>query len=578
MCVSTLTRRQLVRYGALVGATFGAARLPGGGVALAQAADPSSGRVPVPMNLELVTVSDTYAVITWFTGDPTALDEFQRPLPVKAPGRVLIGTSPDPRTWVEVGAHGPTAYHAVEVTGLVPGGTYFWAAESNGVPATPTVVNPRNPLDGSAPPRFTTLVPPGGRELGRVAWLNDLHFGEQFAGLITTVDGTARGGLPPGFPVDPDHPYWRFMSQAAVLDARARGCDLLLANGDLSNEAEPPALAECRSTLDGFGRLGGVDALRPGDVARYFVTRGNHDRAHGGELYAACSSRGELNDCHRDVFAAGYEPGTTHFSVRLGDETAGYRFVGLDSNDGSDTGVLRQGELDYLEAQLQRGDLVVPLFHHPASDLAARSQLPPGGAAGLNPADAERFRAVLGRHLDRVGGVYAGHTHRNARDLATGTGTVPFFEGGAVKEYPGGWTLVRLYEQGYLVTFHKTVTEETLAWSERSRGAYFGLAPNYQLGGLSDRNWSYAVDARRRTPLAAAAPAPAVPQPTMDGASGRSLTTGQAAGGRSLPATGAGGAALAGAVLGTAGLVAGLAARSAAASSEGTPSEGPPSS
>lgn len=531
MCVENLTRRQLLRYGALVSATLAAARLPGGGVTLAQAVEPGAGRVPVPMNLELVTVSDTYAVITWFTGDPTALDEFGRPLPVAAPGRVLIGTSPDPRRWVEVGAHGPTAYHAVEVTGLRPGASYWWTAESDGVPATPTVVNPRNPADGSAPPVFRTLVPPGGRELGRVAWLNDLHFGEQFAGLVTSVDGAPRGGLPPGFPVDPDHPYWRFMSVAAVADARARGADLLLVNGDISDEARPAELAECRSTLDAFGRLGGVDAMRPGDAPRYFVTRGNHDRAHTGPTYGACSAAGDLRDCHRDLFADSYEAGGTHFSVRIGDDAAGYRFVGLDSNDGAETGVLRDGELDYLEAELARGDLVVPLFHHPASDLAARHQVPPGGSAGLDPDDATRFRAVLGRHLDRVGGVYAGHTHRNARDLATGTGDVPFFEGGAVKEYPGGWTLVRLYEQGYLVTFHKTTTPEALAWSERSRGAYFGLAPLYQLGGLSDRNWTYDVDARRRTTLSTAPPPVQAPV-TGDLSDVR--------GGPTLPATGPG--------------------------------------
>ncbi|MEO6203853.1 MAG: hypothetical protein ABIO67_00485, partial [Mycobacteriales bacterium] len=31
------------------------------------------------------------------------------------------------------------------------------------------------------------------------------------------------------------------------------------------------------------------------------------------------------------------------------------------------------------------------------------------------------------------------------------------------------------------------------------RGEYLGLGPSYQLGALGDRNWSYAVDARRTT-------------------------------------------------------------------------------
>ncbi|MGZ4436993.1 MAG: metallophosphoesterase [Nocardioidaceae bacterium] len=494
MCDATLTRRQLLRYGALVAATFPAARLLSPQWALA---DQAGTGTAVPLHLELVTVTDTEAAITWFTGDPTSLDAFGRPTPVAAPGRVLIGTSPDVRTWKEVGAHGPTAYHYVEVRGLRPGTTYYWRAESNGVPAVPAVVPRTDPLGGSAPPVFTTLVPPPGREIGRVAWLNDLHFGEQVAGLAYSNSALPGGGLPPGFPVDPQDPYWRFMGQGAVREARARGCDLLLANGDLSNESEPVALTECRRTLDAFGRLGGTDFVRPGDDPRYFVTRGNHDRWHGGAPHTSCEKRpGGLYDCFDDGFREGFVKGTQHFSVAVGDDRARYRFVGLDSNDGATTGVLRRGEMDYLAGELARGDITIPLFHHPASATAARTGLLGPVGYGLDTADATAFRQLLGRH-DNVGGVYAGHTHRNNRTTNSETGTVPYFEGGAVKEYPGGYTVVRLFEGGYLASFWKTSTPEARAWSERSRGEYLGLSPSYQLGSLSDRSWTYDVDARR---------------------------------------------------------------------------------
>jgi 3',5'-cyclic-AMP phosphodiesterase len=117
---------------------------------------------------------------------------------------------------------------------------------------------------------------------------------------------------------------------------------------------------------------------------------------------------------------------------------------------------------------------------------------------GLDVQDAQKFRALLGGY-DNVAGVYAGHTHRNNFSTNLETGAVPYFEGGAVKEYPGGYTVVRMYEGGYLVNFWKTSTPEARAWSERSRGEYLGLGPDYQLGSLADRNWSYAVDARRRS-------------------------------------------------------------------------------
>jgi hypothetical protein len=185
--------------------------------------------------------------------------------------------------------------------------------------------------------------------------------------------------------------------------------------------------------------------------------------------------------------------------VAFGDEKARYRFVGLDSNDGSTTGVLRQSELDFLEAELQRGDLTIPLFHHPASATASLSGQPPV-VDGLDRKDATKFRQLLGSHTN-VAGVYAGHTHRNNYSTNSETGTVPYFEGGAVKEYPGGYTVVRLFEGGFMANFWKTSTPEARAWSERSRGEYLGLAPTYQLGSLKDRNWVHAVNARRTSHL-----------------------------------------------------------------------------
>lgn len=494
MCEASLTRRQLIRYGALVAATFPLAG-PGLDFALAEVA--GSGPA-VPMHLELVTVTDTRAIVTWFTGDPTTLDSFGRPTPVAAPGRVLIGSSPDVRTWREAGAHGATPYHYVEITGLKPGTTYYWRAESAGLVAAPTVFTRTEPTTNAAPPVFTTQIRPPGREIGRVAWLNDLHFGEQVAGLAYSNGSLPGGGFPPGFAVDPKHPYWRFMSQGAVREAKARGCTLLLANGDLTSEAEPAELAECKRTLDTFGRLGGTGLVRPGDKPRYFVTRGNHDRWHAGRSWDRCEkTTGELRDCFDDGFRSGFEKGTQHFSVAVGDAGARYRFVGLDSNDGETTGVLAGAELEYLEAELAKGDQTIPLFHHPASATAMLTNMTLA-AGGLDVQDALAFRQLLAKHPNTAG-VYAGHTHRNNLTTNAETGSVPYFEGGAVKEYPGGYTVVRLFEGGYLANFYKTSSPEARAWSERSRGEYLGLGPMYQLGGLGERNWTYLVDARRRS-------------------------------------------------------------------------------
>jgi len=442
------------------------------------------------MNLELVTVTDTEAAITWFTGDPTTLDQYQRPLPVAAPGRVLIGTSPNPTTWHQVGAHGATAYHYVRITGLRPGVRYFYRAESNGIPAVPTVVSPLNP-DPSNGGVFTTLVPPPGGEILRIAWLNDLHMGEQYSGLAISNSSLPRGGLPPGFPADPNDPYWRFMARAAVAEAAGQGCKLMLVNGDVSNASEPAILAEAKSMLDGFGALGGTGTVTPDSGPVYFVTRGNHDRAFADDLHAGCPTvPGDptFHDCFLETFAAGYAPGTSHFTVGVESGSFRFRFVGLDSvvittGDGN----MPQSELDYLESVLELDDPTIPLFHHIVGTESTSTAVPPF-VFGVDRPDAKRFQQLVAKHPN-VAAVYNGHTHRNLRSTSFDTRDLPYFEGGAVKEYPGGYTTVRMYRTGFMVNFWKTSDPECRAWSERSRGEYLDLYPYYTLGGFSDRNW-----------------------------------------------------------------------------------------
>ncbi len=546
-----LTRRQFLAKSALVAATFPVASVARPGWSLAQQAVPG---VPVPLFLELVTVTDTSAIITWFTGDPTQPDEFGRPAPVAAPGRVLIGT--DPTNLVEVGAHGPTPYHYVEVTGLRPGTRYLFVAESNGIPALPTTLDPvdLHPLYVDAHPGgqplgidtsnagvFTTLTPPPGEEVLRMAWFNDMHFGERISGILFN-------GFPPGFPADPANPYWRFMGNAAVDEAVQRGCELLLVNGDLTNEAEPDALAEIKATLDRFGTYAGGrrDAagdfvVSKGQLPAYWVTRGNHDRAHAGELYEGATpvaGNPEFLDTFYDTFRDGWAPGsrTSKFSVVVDSGSARWRLVCLDSNDlTTGSGVLSREQLDYLEDRLSAAtEPSFVLLHHPAGFENNLLGLPPL-AAGVEVETAGAFRQVLAAHGESVIGVYQGHTHRNNHTRSPETGDLPFYEGGATKEYPGGYTVVRLFEGGYMVNFYKTSDPEARAWSERSRGEFLGLYPYYTLGSLGDRNWTYEVDLRRRTtpesPPTSEAPEDPVAEPgapeTSPGGTGTLPATGR---------------------------------------------------
>jgi hypothetical protein len=58
----------------------------------------------------------------------------------------------------------------------------------------------------------------------------------------------------------------------------------------------------------------------------------------------------------------------------------------------------------------------------------------------------------------------------------------------AVKEYPGGFALLRLHTGGYAINYYKARSEQARAWSERSRQELNGW-PQLSLGArVADRN------------------------------------------------------------------------------------------
>jgi hypothetical protein len=506
MC-QPLTRREMLRFTALAAATPVVARYARPARAFAQVESRA-----VPMHLELVTLTDTSAIITWFTGDPTAPDDYARPAPLPADTVLQLGTSPTALATV-VDHDDDTPFHYVEITGLDPGQTYFYVAMSAGKVAAPTTVSGVPSPSGLPGPAstfmFTTPQPPPGRHLFTMAWANDLHIGEMTSGL-------AAGDLPPGFAADPANPYWRFMTEAAVAESRERGAGLLMLNGDLTSEAEPVEVDTCRALLDGFGTYG----------RDYFVTRGNHDRAHSGAKWQGCEPAGvpEYNDCLRDAF---FGSGPTYFST----DHHGLHLVGLDTNDlTTGTGTMTDEQFAWLEADLA-AHASAPSFvfgHHPVTQEASATALPPV-VFTLESSDARRLEGVIGEH--RVIGVHSAHTHRNKRTAAPDAPGVPFIELGAVKEYPGGYALVRVHEGGYAVNFYKTRSDPSRAWSEMSRGEYLNLYPYYTLGSLADRNMVVEVDL---SDLAQAA------SPSAPGVPSASPGAGQGGGGGRTPSTGAG--------------------------------------
>lgn len=469
------SRRQALAWGGLVAATPLVADVLEPGVASAAPSQVPAGALLV-QDVEVVSLTDTSVVVTWFTGSAADVDRYGRPKPVPTDTELLLGDvgSADSMKTVLHVTDPATPFHHAEVTGLEPGRTYAFEARSQGQVAQPTSLQFPGVGGSEDPPgQFTTLATPAGRHLFTLALSNDLHMGETTAGIIT-------GSYPPAFTQDTGlPPYPEVMLTGMLDDLRKpdRAADRLLVAGDLTAEAEPKDVARVRQLLDGYGRLG----------QDYFVTRGNHDRPHVGTGYSTCTvvpDAADHHDCWGDVFPLRRQQ---MFATEIG----GLRVVGLDTTTLDDAGgTLDDQQLSDVRHELRKDrDRPTLLFgHHPVTWESAVTTAA-GPSFDLDQAKARSLEELY----TKTPGVFfhhSGHTHRNKRTFAQDDAghRVEFLEVGAAKEYPGGYSLLKVYSGGYMVTFCKTRSDLARQWSQRTRGEYFGVWPHYTLGTNADRN------------------------------------------------------------------------------------------
>lgn len=443
--------------------------------------DAAAAAPVTPVNLELVTLTEDRAIFTWYTGATGSEDDLGRMEPEPAGAEIIWGTEPNRLDRLADSERTDTPYHRVELTGLEPGRTYYYRARSDGRYAVPTELTMTDGdavnsdgvrIDDDEPFQFTTPQPPPGRFLYSVVLCNDLHLGETTAGLVGDIPGIQGIQQIPG-----ERPYPVIMTEALLADVDALGASYLLAAGDLTAEARPDEVAQSRELLERFGSQG----------TDWFATRGNHDRAHDGDEYTSCP----VGDWQgHDCFAGGYFPSDTE--TWLTTDFNGLRIIGIDTYDkpggGGDAGALRPEQMDWFRTTLAENpeQPTIVFGHHPL--VVEASPYPDSDGDRL---DADQADEIIALYRDTPGVFlhHAGHTHRNHRSEIDGLPGVVHQEVAAAKEYPGGFTLLRVHEGGYALNFHKSTSDEARAWSERSRMQIGGSWPQFSLGSrVSDRN------------------------------------------------------------------------------------------
>ena len=268
---------------------------------------------------------------------------------------------------------------------------------------------------------------------------------------------------------------------AAALDELTgrHGRPLLIANGDITYDNTPEQNRIARKLLDGYGT----------ELVDWVATRGNHDHPRRDD------------DPFGDYFV-GYQ------QAQAVSEPSGLRVLAMDSTRGSGGGWILPGQYAQIMAELetdpQRPTLATT--HHPVTTDAAWSSAS-GPQFMLRGRDRLRLQ-LIERQAPGVFLHLAGHTHRMRRDRADLADTnARYLENAACAAYPGGYSLIHLFEGGYLVNFWRVSDPTALQWIYRSRWQSLGIGAHLMLGSTADRNHRVDIDLSGLRPSGRTVPA-----------------------------------------------------------------------
>ena len=342
-----------------------------------------------------------------------------------------------------------TGFHFITVTGLKPDTEYRFSCRSFGRDATPGLWFPQVFNEPEVTGRVRTLARPRGRYLQTVAISNDLHIGK---------DGESVGKT-----------HWSTIMVSCMLaELKRRGIKRVYANGDLCDHGAYEEAKELRRLCDQFG----------GYQKDYFLVRGNHD------------ARGMDTPTGPDPIAKVFPRHKLQTMWVTHDKKL--RIIGIDSSwPGTDGGRITDAQFKELEKVLlsDRNKPTLVMAHHPVTEHAARTN---GGQRPfiLNTEDAMWLQKLF----QKAPGVFfmaAGHTHRAHRDAADLPGGPQFAQFCATSPYPGGFTLMDIYEGGYTVSFHRTAMGQALQQTALNRYKMgYGFYGEYTISRMRDRSFT----------------------------------------------------------------------------------------
>jgi 3',5'-cyclic AMP phosphodiesterase CpdA len=286
---------------------------------------------------------------------------------------------------------------------------------------------------------ITTLRPPPGRLLSRVATLSDLHL-----------------GLPHHFGVR-DHerhttPFPLRCARAAVREALAWGADALVFKGDLTQHARPAEFEQLAELLDEIEVPVGI-------------LLGNHDARLVSDDVDARKSLANMGRPFEDVAWL---------------DVPGARIILVDTTvPGRGYGRVHHVREHAIAAAADATDPVVLMLHHHLEP----HRIPIAYPFGVPARPANAFLDEL-RDAAPALFVTSGHSHRNRARIQHG---VPITQVGSVKDYPGVWAGYAIHEGGIRQVVRRVAEPTCIEWTERTAAAMAGIWGRWTPGRLGGR-------------------------------------------------------------------------------------------
>ena len=398
-------------------------------------------------DLEVMTVTPTSITFSWSTFKEPHTDHVLPNERVASDGEVWLARSDvkQPLRCVHK-SYSKSGFHYVTIRGLKPNTMYRFECRSFGKKAEPGLWFTNIFNEPEVTGILTTLAQPTGKYIQTVAIANDSHLGKSGDSINST-------------------PWSEIMVSTMLAEVKRRGIPHIFINGDLCDHGKLEEAKDLKRILSAFG-----------DYQKdYYMVRGNHDgfgmpTPTSFDPIQAVFPKHKLQTC---------------WTMDYGK----LRVLGIDSSwPMTNSGFITDKQLKDIERILmqdpQRPTLV--MAHHPVTEDAARNTV------GWRPFILDKDDSLrLQRIFQKAPGVFfmaAGHTHRAHRDAPDLPGGPQFAQFCASTPFPGGFTLMDIYEGGYTVTFHRAPTAQALQQVALSRYKQsLGYYGEYTISRMHDR-------------------------------------------------------------------------------------------